>query len=134
SYAFPVEVGKQYQIDLYFAIPFADRDRAFDVMVEGTVPANFANIAFPAPNTPMVRSAIITANDQWLNLTWQPISGEPLVNGIQITELAADTTPPTVSITSPADGSTVNPPVTITASATDDTAVSSVAFYANGGL
>src|SRR5690606_36884724 len=43
-----------------------------------------------------------------------------------------DTTPPTVSITSPADGATVNPPVTITANATDPSGVSSVAFYANG--
>src|SRR5690606_9639422 len=61
----------------------------------------------------------------------QPISGEPLVNGIQITELVPDTTGPEVSITSPANGSTVNKPVTIVANATDDTAVSSVAFYAN---
>src|SRR5690606_12739110 len=36
---------------------------------------------------------------------------------------------PTVSITSPADGSTVNKPVTIVANATDDAGVSSVAFY-----
>lgn len=36
---------------------------------------------------------------------------------------------PTVSITRPADGSTVNKPVTIVANATDDAGVSSVAFY-----
>src|SRR5690606_5930513 len=40
-----------------------------------------------------------------------------------------DNTAPTVSITSPADGSTVNKPVTIVANATDDAGVSSVAFY-----
>jgi subtilisin family serine protease len=45
-----------------------------------------------------------------------------------------DTTAPTVRITSPADGSTVSGNVAITAAATDDTGVTRVHFYANGGL
>jgi hypothetical protein len=46
----------------------------------------------------------------------------------------ADTTAPTVRITSPADGSTVSGSVAIAAAATDDTGVTRVQFYANGGL
>jgi len=45
-----------------------------------------------------------------------------------------DTTPPTVALTAPADGSTVQGSVTITADASDDTAVSLVAFYVDGAL
>jgi hypothetical protein len=43
-----------------------------------------------------------------------------------------DTTPPSVSMTSPDDGSTVNGTVTLSASASDDDALSEVIFYVNG--
>ena len=43
-----------------------------------------------------------------------------------------DTTSPTVAVTGPADGSTVNRTVTLTADATDNDAVSEVLFYVNG--
>ena len=42
--------------------------------------------------------------------------------------------PPTVKITNPADGSYVNGPVTVTATATDDTSVVKVEFYIDGSL
>lgn len=45
-----------------------------------------------------------------------------------------DTTPPTVSITSPVNGATVNGTSTITATASDDTALSKVEFYVDGTL
>jgi hypothetical protein len=52
------------------------------------------------------------------------------------TPAIGDTTPPTISITSPANGSSVakNTTITFTASATDNTAVSKVQFYINGVL
>lgn len=48
----------------------------------------------------------------------------------------SDTTPPTVSITSPANGSTakINTKVTITASASDNSGVTKVGFYINSVL
>ena len=46
----------------------------------------------------------------------------------------ADSTPPTVSITSPASGSTVFGTVSITANAADNIGVTRVEFYANGVL
>ena len=45
-----------------------------------------------------------------------------------------DTTPPVVSITSPADGATVSTTTTVTANATDNVAVSKVEFYVDGVL
>jgi hypothetical protein len=45
-----------------------------------------------------------------------------------------DTTPPTVSITSPANGASLATTTTVTASATDDVAVSKVEFYVDGTL
>jgi serine protease len=41
-------------------------------------------------------------------------------------------TPPTVSITSPANGSTVSGTITVSATASDDNGVTQVAFFANG--
>lgn len=46
----------------------------------------------------------------------------------------ADTTPPTVDVTNPADGATVSGVVTITAVASDDVGVSQVDFYLNDVL
>jgi chitodextrinase len=46
----------------------------------------------------------------------------------------ADTTPPTVSITSPADGSTASGPVNVTASASDDVGVDRVEFSVDGSV
>ncbi|CAH2031411.1 Ig-like domain-containing protein [Trichlorobacter ammonificans] len=45
-----------------------------------------------------------------------------------------DTTPPTVSLTSPANNATVSGSVSLTASATDNVGVSRVEFYSNGTL
>jgi hypothetical protein len=47
---------------------------------------------------------------------------------------AADTTPPTTSITAPAAGSTVSGTVNVTASASDNVAVTRVEFYLDGAL
>jgi len=44
----------------------------------------------------------------------------------------ADTTPPTVALTAPADGTTVSGDVIVTANAADDTGVAGVKFYLNG--
>ena len=51
-----------------------------------------------------------------------------------VTVSNADTTPPTVSVTSPADGSTVSGSVTVSAMASDNVGVSRVEFYVDGTL
>ena len=48
------------------------------------------------------------------------------------TNTPPDTTPPTVSVASPTAGQTVSGTTTVTASASDDTAVTSVQFYLDG--
>lgn len=47
---------------------------------------------------------------------------------------SGDTTPPTVNVTAPANGSTVSGTVTVTASASDDVGVSRVELYVDGAL
>lgn len=52
----------------------------------------------------------------------------------QISVTIGDTTPPTVTITSPVNGTTVSDAVDITANATDNQSVQRVDFYVNGNL
>jgi hypothetical protein len=47
---------------------------------------------------------------------------------------ATDSTPPTVSLTAPANGSTVSGTITLSASATDNVGVAKVEFYCDGAL
>ncbi|HET7176803.1 MAG TPA: Ig-like domain-containing protein [Gammaproteobacteria bacterium] len=52
---------------------------------------------------------------------------------VTVSNGGVDTTPPTVAITSPADGATVSGSVTVYANAADDTSVTSVQFMLDGG-
>lgn len=64
-------------------------------------------------------------------------NGLMVANGIAWianTTSTPDTTPPTVSITAPADGATVSGTVSVTANASDDVGVSKVEFYLDGAL
>jgi hypothetical protein len=62
--------------------------------------------------------------------------GESAPITVTVSNAVSDTTPPTVSITNPADGSSVkrNSTVTITASASDNVGVTKVEFYVDGSL
>src|SRR5262249_24672854 len=51
---------------------------------------------------------------------------------VLVTQAVPDTTPPTVSLTAPASGSTVSGSVTVTASASDDVGVAGVQFLLDG--
>lgn len=53
-------------------------------------------------------------------------------NSIKITTKTADTTPPTISISTPANGTTLSNTATITASATDNVGVTGVQFKLDG--
>ncbi len=61
----------------------------------------------------------------------RPIGSAPDVGADEYTP-PTDTTPPTVSVTSPASGATVSGTVTVTASATDNVGVTAVQFYLDG--
>ncbi len=56
------------------------------------------------------------------------------VDDFALFNTAADTTPPTVQITSPADGASVTGTIPISATASDDVDVAKVEFYADGQL
>lgn len=75
------------------------------------------------------------------NTRFRAILGSPSASadiglgGAEIRILANDTTPPTLQITSPAEGATVSslPPVTVTGKATDAQGISHVELSLNGG-
>ena len=73
-----------------------------------------------------------TGKGQWPN---DPDGiAEPLVSALHAVEGGTADQRPRVDFTSPADGATVSGQVTVTASATDDNGVASVAFFLNGTL
>ena len=61
-------------------------------------------------------------------------SGLPRVFNIDDAAQPPDTTPPTTSITSPANGATVSGTISVTASASDNVGVTKVEFYLDGAL
>ncbi len=61
-------------------------------------------------------------------------SGLPLSFTIDDAPQSPDTTPPSVSVTSPANGATVSGTATVSASASDDRGVTKVEFYLDGAL
>jgi hypothetical protein len=82
------------------------------------------------------------ANDQYQPKVWSLTAGShtlyiraresgTLINQITVSPFGADTTPPTVSLTSPANGTTYSTasPITITATASDNVGVTKVEFY-----
>ncbi|MCX8194611.1 MAG: Ig-like domain-containing protein [Candidatus Micrarchaeota archaeon] len=89
------------------------------------------HIAGPfAANTVHTYYATATDNSANANTGRDPASG---TKNFTISQAAQqDTTPPTVSITSPANGSTVNGTITITATASDNVAVAGVQFKVDG--
>ena len=149
SYSFPVTPGRTYRINLYFVDPrddddyeYDNRDRVFDVQVNGSVPSAFNNITLArirqgprwSYRVPVMVTAEVTmpSNDSTLDLVWvrDGTGPRPVVSGIEIIELVPqDTTPPTVSITSPANGELVSGTVQITATASDNVGVTEVEFY-----
>jgi len=53
---------------------------------------------------------------------------------VNVSNAVPDTTPPTVSLTAPANGATVTGSVTVSANATDNVAIANVQFYLDGSL
>jgi hypothetical protein len=85
--------------------------------------------------------ALLKANSDDLGLSgWDPSYGFGRVNAYRAVNAAAtstptpDTTPPTTSITFPADGATVSGTISVSASASDNVGVSQVELWKDGAL
>lgn len=80
-------------------------------------------------------NTIITVNDSTLpsGAIALDVSDQHIqFDDVLVTQAAPDTTPPTVSITSPQSGATVSGTIAVTASASDNVAVASVQFLLDG--
>ncbi|NOX20558.1 MAG: hypothetical protein GXO99_04770 [Nitrospirae bacterium] len=69
-----------------------------------------------------------TDGEYWIRVSATDASHNESDSSVKV-KVHNDTTPPTVSITSPQDGETVEGTITITADATDDVGVTGVTFY-----
>ncbi|GAB4118708.1 MAG: hypothetical protein Tsb0027_12300 [Wenzhouxiangellaceae bacterium] len=107
TWAFPVDVGSQIQVRLYFAELFGDvtaaGQRVFDVSVEGTVPAVFDDIdqfAIAGAKGAFMRSTTVTMSDDTLDIVFlHDLIENPAVKGIEIIQLdgGSGNTPPTLT-------------------------------------
>ena len=133
AYAINVAASGNYDIELRASSMFASS--AFHVEIDGTDVTGVITV----PNT-----------GGWSTFQWVGTRGVALTAGLHVlkivanqqsfdlnsvrvvTATAADTTAPTVSVTSPASGATVSGTITVTASASDNVGVVGVQFYSNG--
>jgi chitinase len=86
------------------------------------------------PYTCSWNTASLAAGSYTLTARAYDAAGNVGQSGAVTVTVVNDTTAPTVSLTSPANGATVNGTVAVTASASDNVGVSRVEFFANGTL
>jgi hypothetical protein len=119
--------------------------------------SNFDIVQQAGARTALDKSFVVSVADGALDLAFSTVVDNAKVDGIEIlpsgtaatatptaivlatstpTATPAETTPPSVAITSPADGAVVprNSAVTIAATAADNVGVARVEFYVNGTL
>jgi len=87
GYEFPLQQNGLYKITLYFAElqPLSVGERVFDVQIEDSVVLKNFDITAEAGNhSAVTRVAYIDVNDQQLDITFIPGSGEACVSGIEI--------------------------------------------------
>jgi chitodextrinase len=97
----------------------------YEVMRGDRVIATTSGVSYidPAPSYPA---------NYWVRAI--DTAGNRSATTAMVTTSGPDTVPPTASITSPTDGSTVFGPVTVTANASDDRSVASVDLLVDGGV
>jgi len=120
--------------------------------VEALVSSMFANAAFHIEIDGVNKTGSVTAPNTgaWTTFQWAGVSGVSIAGGqhilrivadmqyfnvdrVRLTlEAAADTTPPAVSVSAPAAGSTVRGSVNVTANASDNVGVAGVKFFVDG--
>lgn len=91
----------------------------------GTAPATLVATATPGVLAPGTYSGAVT-------VTAAGATGSPMTIPVTFSVSSADTAPPVVAIGTPADGATVAGTQTVTASASDDVAVTGVQFRLDG--
>src|SRR5439155_14642920 len=130
SYSFPIANGS-YTVKLKFSEIYftSSSQRVFNVAINSsTVLSNFdINAAAGGSYIALDRSFPISVTTGQVQITFTNVVNNAEVDAIEI--IPADLTPPTTSITSPANGATVSSTVTIQASASDNIAVTKVEFY-----
>jgi YD repeat-containing protein len=85
-----------------------------------------------APFTAPWNTTTTTNGSHTLTAVARDAAGNRTTSAPVTVTVANDTTPPTVTITSPASGGTVSGTITVTVSAADDTAVTGVQFFLDG--
>ena len=100
QYAFDVPATGNYEVRLYLANGFlgtsAPGQRVFDVALEGSVPSNLNDIDLSAQfgsRIGGVISNVVTVDDGTLNVEFLHEVQNPLVNGIEITQLDGSIAP-----------------------------------------
>jgi fibronectin type 3 domain-containing protein len=97
----------------------------------GFVPSASNRIAQPTSTT--YTDTAVTAGTYFYVVTAQDVAGNVSAASNEAAVMVlADTTPPTVTLTAPADGATVTGSISVTASASDDVKVAGVQFQLDG--
>jgi len=115
----------------------AGQTATFSVVATGTAPLSYqwqkngANISGATSASYTTPATTSTDNASTFQVVVSNSAGSITSSAATLT-VTADTTPPTVSITSPTSGSTVSGTITVTASASDNVAVSSVQLQVDG--
>ncbi len=114
AWSFPVPEAGEYEVRLYLGNSFsgtsASGQRIFDVAIEGSVPSNLNDIDLSdqlGHHVGGLFSNVVTVSDGTLNIDFLHVVENPLVNGIEIIQLAASDSPPQVDAGSDA---TINGP------------------------
>jgi hypothetical protein len=115
----------------------AGQTATFTVLAAGTAPLSYqwqkngANISGAASSS-YTTPATTTANNGSTFAVVVSNSAGSVTSSAATLTVTADTTPPTVSITSPSSGATLSGTITVTASASDNVAVASVQLQVDG--
>src|SRR5690606_8896230 len=101
QYAFPVEAGREYTINLYFTPHYRDQS-AFRVRIDGDNPTDFSTTVVTEDGPTMMRTDTVRAEDkEYLILDWVRSEGD--VSTVESIVPPPVTTPPEVEITNPVD-------------------------------
>ncbi len=94
AYAFPITPGTQVEVRLYLAELYFGTagSRVFDVLIEGSTPAEFNQIDMAGTygkNVGAMLSHTVTVTDGTLDIEFAAIANNPAVKGIEIVDLGS---------------------------------------------
>jgi len=121
-------------------------DGILQMWIDGVQKTNATKLRWQASGTPVGFNLVVfggngnntfssSPSDQWYAIDDVVVSSTPIAANYVIgDDGTADTTAPTVSISSPANNATASGTVSITANASDNVGVTKVEYYVNGAL